>query len=151
MSVFRIPISDSQNTDNRITDIELRTSNNLKIINMHNFKELIVWQKSKDLVKDIYKLTQKFPIDERFGLTQQIRRAAVSIPSNIAEGSGRRTNNDFLHFIDIANGSAFEVETQLYLALDLEYISQSEFEDVAAKLLDVERLIYNFRKSLSNK
>ena len=118
---------------------------------MHNFKELIVWQKSRCLVNDIYKLTQKFPVDEKFGLTQQIRRAAVSIPSNIAEGSGRGTNNDFLHFIDIANGSAFEVETQLYLALDLEYISQSEFEDIAKKLLDVERLIYNFKKSLSNK
>jgi len=122
---------------------------NIKI--MHNFKELIVWQKSRCLVNDIYKLTQKFPVDEKFGLTQQIRRAAVSIPSNIAEGSGRGTNNDFLHFIDIANGSAFEVETQLYLALDLEYISQSEFEDIAKKLLDVERLIYNFKKSLSNK
>ena len=90
---------------------------------MHNFKELIVWQKSRSLVKDVYKLTQTFPSDEKFGLTQQIRRATVSIPSNIAEGSGRGTNNDFLHFIDIANGSAFEVETQLYLALDLEYIS----------------------------
>ena len=118
---------------------------------MHNFKELIVWQKSRSLVKDVYKLTQTFPSDEKFGLTQQIRRATVSIPSNIAEGSGRGTNNDFLHFIDIANGSAFEVETQLYLALDLEYISQTEFEDIITKLIDVERLIYNFKKSLSNK
>ena len=118
---------------------------------MHNFKELIVWQKSRHLVKDIYTLTQKFPADESFGLTQQIRRAAISIPSNIAEGSGRRTDNDFSHFIDIANGSAFEVETQLYLSLDLEYISQSEFEEVVAKLTDVERLIYNFKKSLSKK
>ena len=118
---------------------------------MHNFKELIVWQKSRCLVKDIYKLTQKFPVDERFGLTQQIRRASVSISSNIAEGSGRGTNNDFLHFIDIANGSAFEVETQLYLALDLEYISQSEFEEITIKLLDVEKLIYNFKKSLLKK
>ncbi|MCL2040489.1 MAG: four helix bundle protein [Bacteroidales bacterium] len=118
---------------------------------MHNFKELIVWQKSRNLVKDVYKLTQKFPAEERFGLTQQIRRASVSIPSNIAEGSGRGTNNDFLHFIDMANGSAFEVETQLYLALDLEYISQSDFEEIMKKLFDIERLIYNFKKSLSNK
>ena len=118
---------------------------------MHNFKELIVWQKSRSLVRDVYKLTQKFPADERFGLTQQIRRASVSISSNIAEGSGRGTNNDFLHFIDIANGSAFEVETQLYLALDLEYISQSEFEEITIKLLDVEKLIYNFKKSLLKK
>jgi len=118
---------------------------------MHNFKELIVWQKSRSLVKDIYKLTQKFPADEKFGLTQQIRRAAISIPSNIAEGSGRGTNSDFIRFIDIANGSAFEVETQLYLALDLEYISQPEFDEIAAKLFDIERLIFNFKKSLSNK
>jgi four helix bundle protein len=118
---------------------------------MHNFKELIVWKKSRGFVKDIYELTQKFPADEKFGLTQQIRRAAISIPSNIAEGSGRETNKDFLHFVDIANGSAFEVETQLYLALDLEYISQSEFEKIMTKLLDVEKLIYNFKKSLSNK
>jgi len=118
---------------------------------MHNFKELIVWQKSRNLVKGIYKLTQKFPADEKFGLTQQIRRAAISIPSNIAEGSGRGTNSDFIRFIDIANGSAFEVETQLYLALDLEYISQPEFDEIAAKLFDIERLIFNFKKSLSNK
>ena len=118
---------------------------------MHNFKELIVWQKSRYLVKDIYKLTQKFPADEKFGLTQQIRQSAVSIPSNIAEGSGRGTNKDFSHFIDIANGSAFEMETQLYLALDLEYISQPEFEEVLKKTLDVERLIYNFKKTLLKK
>ena len=117
---------------------------------MHNFKELIVWKKSRDLVKDVYTLTQKFPDNEKFGLTQQIRRAAVSIPSNIAEGSGRGTNKDFIQFINVANGSAFEVETQLYLALDLEYISQSEFEEISKRLLDIERLIYNFKKSLSN-
>ena len=144
MSDMRHPICDCRNTENRISHIGI-----LKINYMHNFKELIVWQKSRYLVKDIYKLTQKFPADERFGLTQQIRRAAVSIPSNIAEGSGRGTNNDFSHFIDIANGSAFELETQMYLALDLEYISQSEFEEIAIKLIDVEKLIYNFKKSLS--
>jgi four helix bundle protein len=116
---------------------------------MHNFKELIVWQKSRCLVKNIYKLTQKFPNDEHFGLTQQIRRAVVSISSNIAEGSGRGTNNDFLHFLDIANGSAFELETQLYLALDLEYISQTELDEVLKELIDVERLIYKFKQSLS--
>jgi four helix bundle protein len=118
---------------------------------MHNFKELIVWKKARNLVKDIYELTQKFPDNEKFGLTQQIRRAAVSIPSNIAEGSGRGTDNDFIRFIDIANGSAFEVETQLYLALDLSYISQLEFEEIAAKLSDIERFIFNFKKSLLNK
>jgi len=118
---------------------------------MHNFKELIVWQKSRGLVRDIYELTKKFPEDEKFGLTQQIRRAAISIPSNIAEGSGRGTKNDFLHFLDIANGSAFEVETQLYLGFDLGYITQTEIDTVLIKLFEIEKLIYNFRQSLLKK
>ena len=118
---------------------------------MHNFKELIVWQKSRSLVKEIYTLTQGFPSDEKFGLINQIRRASISIPSNIAEGSGRGSNIDFIRFIDYANGSAFELETQLYLALDLEYISQLEFENISVKLHDIERLMFNFKKSLLNK
>ena len=115
---------------------------------MHNFKELKIWQLSRCLVKDIYLLTKKFPDDERFGLTQQIRRAAVSIPSNIAEGSGRNSNNDFSRFLDIANGSAFEVETQLILSLDLEYISQVEFDFLNEKLQVIEKMIFNFNQSL---
>ena len=115
---------------------------------MHNFKELIVWQKARNIVKDIYLLTKKYPQEELFGLTQQIRRAAVSIPSNIAEGSGRGTNADFARFLDIANGSACEVETQLYLSLDLGYISQVEFDDINNKLQDIEKLIFNFKKKL---
>jgi four helix bundle protein len=115
---------------------------------MHNFKGLIVWQQSRSMVKEVYLLTQKFPNEEKFGLTQQIRRAVVSIPSNIAEGSGRNTNADFSHFLDIANGSAFEVETQLYLALDLGYISQTEFENINIKLQSIEKLLFNFKKKL---
>ena len=119
-----------------------------KLKKMHNFKELIVWQKARKIVKDIYLLTKKYPKEELFGLTQQIRKAAVSIPSNIAEGSGRGTNADFAHFLDIAYGSACEAETQLYLSLDLEYISQMEFDDINDKLQDVEKLIFNFKKKL---
>jgi len=115
---------------------------------MHNFKELKIWQLSRYFVKDIYFLTKKFPDDERFGLTQQIRRAVVSIPSNIAEGSGRGSNNDFSRFLDIANGSAFEVETQLILSLDLEYISQTEFDFLNEKLQVIEKMIFNFNQSL---
>jgi four helix bundle protein len=115
---------------------------------MHNFKELKIWQLSRYFVKDIYLLTKKFPEDERFGLTQQIRRAAVSIPSNIAEGSGRGGDNDFSRFLDIANGSAFEVETQLILSLDLEYILQTEFDIVNEKLQIIEKMIFNFNQTL---
>ncbi|GHV45794.1 four helix bundle protein [Bacteroidia bacterium] len=115
---------------------------------MHNFKQLQIWQKARIFVKDIYVITKNFPKEELFCLTQQIRRAAVSIPSNIAEGAGRNSNADYAHFVDIANGSAFEVETQLYLALDLEYITQEEFEKINTDLIEIERMMYNFLLSL---
>ena len=117
---------------------------------MHNFKELKIWNLSRHFVKDVYLLTKQFPEDERFGLTQQVRRAAVSIPSNIAEGSGRGSDKEFSHFLDIANGSAFEVETQLILSLDLEYISQAEFDPLNEKLQIIEKMIFNFNKSLKS-
>ena len=117
---------------------------------MHDFKKLTVWQKMRVFVKKLYLLTQKFPNAEKFGLTQQIRRASVSMISNIAEGSGRNTTPDLAHFVDMANGSAFEVETQLYLAIDLEYITQQEFEDILSQLQEIEKMLYNLRKSLIN-
>ena len=117
---------------------------------MHNFKELKIWQLTRCFVKDIYLLLRKFPDDERFGLTQQIRRAAISISSNIAEGSGRGTNKEFSHFLDIANGSAFEVEAQLILSLDLEYITQIEFDCINENLQTIEKMIFNFNKSLKS-
>ena len=117
---------------------------------MHNVKELKIWNLSRSFVKDVYLLTKKFPEDERFGLTQQVRRAAVSIPSNIAEGSGRGSDKEFSHFLDIANGSAFELETQLILSLDLEYISQTEFDPLNEKLQIIEKMIFNFNKSLKS-
>ena len=115
---------------------------------MHNFKELKVWDLSRHFVKDIYLLTKKFPDDERFGLVQQIRRAVISIPSNIAEGSSRSSSKDFSRFLDIANGSAFEVETQLILSLDLKYISQDEFNLINEKLQLIEKMIFNFKQYL---
>ena len=118
---------------------------------MHNFKNLKIWQLARNFVKDIYVLTKKFPDDERFGLTQQIRRAVISIPSNIAEGAGRGTDKDFSHFLDIANGSAFEVETQLILSFDLNYISQTEFDNINDNLQLMEKMICNFNNSLKSK
>lgn len=90
---------------------------------MHNFKELNVWKKGIEMVTAIYELTSKFPSDEKFGLTSQIRRAAISIPSNIAEGSGRKTNKDFSNFLSISLGSQFELETQLIVASQLGFVS----------------------------
>jgi four helix bundle protein len=88
---------------------------------MHNYKEMKIWQKGRMLVKDIYQLTKNFPSDERFGLTSQARRAAVSIPLNISEGAGRGTDKDFSHFLDMARGSLFELETLIILSSDLEF------------------------------
>src|SRR5689334_22974709 len=93
---------------------------------MSDYTKLEVWQKSGALVRDIYNVSGSFPKDELFGLTQQIRRAAVSIPSNIAEGEGRGSGCDRKQFILVARGSAFEVETQLFLAEDLAYVSSKK-------------------------
>ena len=87
------------------------------------YKKLIIWQKAKSLVKAVYALTKTFPADERYALTDQLRRAVVSIPSNIAEGYGRASNADYAHFLAIARGSLYETLTQLEVAEDLGYIS----------------------------
>jgi four helix bundle protein len=91
-----------------------------------SYKDLEVWQVSLELVKDIYEITGKFPSPERFGLTQQIRRAAVSIPSNIAEGQFRNSSKEFKQFLSVALGSAAELDTQLILAREINYLSPEE-------------------------
>ncbi|MDR0831112.1 MAG: four helix bundle protein [Prevotellaceae bacterium] len=108
---------------------------------MINPKELYVWQKSKDFVKEIYLMTKKFPKEELFGLSMQIRRAVVSIVSNIAEGSGRNSNNDFAHFLDIAMGSAYEVETQIIISFELNYIDNDEFIFLNTKIIEIQKMI----------
>ena len=89
---------------------------------MEMFKNLIVWQKAMELVKAVYAVSKAFPIDERYALTDQLRRAVVSIPSNIAEGNGRVSNADYGHFLAIARGSLYETMTQLQIAVDLDYV-----------------------------
>ena len=115
---------------------------------MHNYKELNIWIKSRALVKELYVLTRKFPVDEKYGLTSQIRRAAISIPSNIAEGSGRNSNKDFARFLDMAISSAFEIETELFLSYDLGYIKEYELDIVINKLIEIQKMIYGFRKKV---
>ncbi|TLX77757.1 four helix bundle protein [Labilibacter sediminis] len=109
---------------------------------MHNFRELKIWQKGRLLVKEVYDLTKQLPNEETFGLTSQIRRASVSIPSNIAEGAGRGSDKDFNRFLDIAYGSCFELETQLILCVDLKYISELEFEPVQIKIQEIQKMIF---------
>ena len=97
------------------------------------FRDLIAWQQGKALARQVYEVTRRFPDEERFGLVIQLRRAAVSIPSNIAEGRGRGTKKDFAHFLMQARGSLYEVETQIELANELHYINELD----TARLLEV--------------
>jgi four helix bundle protein len=114
-----------------------------------NFKQLIAWQKSMRFVVELYNATKQFPRDELFGLTSQLRRAAISIPSNIAEGQGRSTTADFRRFLSIALGSCAEIETQLMLAHDLGYLADSSSEHLIERVSEVARLINGLYKSLA--
>jgi four helix bundle protein len=115
---------------------------------MHNFKELKSWQKTIDFCLDIYKLTGSFPSDEKFGLTSQLRRAGVSVPSNIAEGSGRNSDKEFIHFLSIATGSSYELETQLIIAHRLGYIKEEEIQEATLKLSEIQKMIFAFSNRL---
>ncbi len=113
---------------------------------MKVYTELDVWKESRILVKDLYSLTKSFPQEELYGLTNQLRRCAVSIPSNIAEGCGRRTSPDTIQFLHISRGSLYELETQLYIALDLNYISVEDFNIINKRIISCKKLINGFIK-----
>jgi len=115
---------------------------------MHNYKKLEVWNESVMLVTEIYLLTDKFPDKERFGLISQINRSSVSVASNIAEGAGRGSKKDFSLFLGYALASSFELETQLIISNNLNFISNEQKEDVVNKLNIIQRKIYNLMKSL---
>ena len=112
------------------------------------YEDLIAWQKAYRLALAVYEVTKELPADERFGLTQQLRRAAVSIPSNIAEGFGRHSRPDYLRFLDIARGSTYEVQTQLRLAHDLGYLTETHCLELVA---EVERILNALIASLRRK
>ncbi len=115
---------------------------------MHNYKKLNVWISSISLVKNIYKLTKNFPKEELFVLTQQLRRAAISIPSNIAEGAGRNSNAQFKNFLQISIGSCYEAETQLIIAKELEYITEEELDIISKELDSVMKMNHNLQKTM---
>jgi four helix bundle protein len=115
---------------------------------MHNFKELKIWQKSKVIVKDIYVLSETLPQTERYAFTSQLQRAAVSIPSNIAEGSGRGTNKDFCHFLDIAISSSYELENLLLIGIDLNYFSEDKVSVSIDSLHELQKMIIGFQSKL---
>ena len=118
---------------------------------LKNYKELKVWQRSYQLCLDIYKITKGFPKEERYGLTSQIRRAAVSVPSNIAEGYGRKTTPEYIRFLYIAYGSNCELETQILLSGDLGYIETGKLEILKEGIGEVERMLKALIKSLKRK
>lgn len=118
---------------------------------MKNYTELEVWKFARGLVKSVYRLTKNFPTTELYSLTSQINRSVISIPSNIAEGIGRQSDKETIHFLYIAKGSLFELETQMYLAFDLEYISEDELQLFLDQLTSCKKLLSGFINYFKNK
>jgi four helix bundle protein len=116
---------------------------------MHNVKELKICNKSMDLAVQVYELSAKFPSDERFGLTSQTRRCAVSIPSNISEGAGRNTKGEFKQFLGIANGSAFELQTQIIIANKLNFIDENSTSKILEIIDEIQKMNYKLQLSLN--
>ncbi|AYO57892.1 four helix bundle protein [Chryseobacterium sp. 6424] len=116
----------------------------------HRLRDLLIWQKSIALVKNIYLLTENITTKETYGLISQIRRCAVSIPSNIAEGAGRNNPKEFYQFLGIANGSSYELETQLLLLVELNFKSEEEIQPLLNVLMEIQKMIYKFKTSLMN-
>ncbi len=115
---------------------------------MHNFKELKIWSKALELSVSVYKVTSSFPKEDKFGLISQIKRSAVSIPSNIAEGAGRNSEKEFLYFLSVANGSAYELQTQLLISNKLNFLKDEVLDSMLKELDEIQKMNYNFQKIL---
>ncbi len=118
---------------------------------MHNFEKLKIWQKAMDIAVSIYEISSLLPNDEKFNLIHQIKKCAVSIPSNIAEGSGRNSDKEFVQFLGIANGSTFELITQLILAKRLKLANEDLINPTINQLVEVSNMNFSFQKSLKEK
>jgi len=117
---------------------------------MNNYKELMIWNKSMDLVEKVYRIVSSFPDEEKYGLTSQIQRSAVSIPSNIAEGAGRNSNKEFRNFLGIANGSANELMTQLLLTIRIGYTKENKLKEIFDLLTEIQKMNFALIKKFSN-
>jgi four helix bundle protein len=115
---------------------------------MHNLKEIKIWNRAIDLAVEVYKATADFPTEEKYGLTSQIRRSVVSIPSNISEGAGRNSNNEFVHFLGVANGSSFELQTQLIISNRLQLLNDKTVDPLLKELNELQKMTYSFIKTL---
>ncbi len=119
---------------------------------MHKYKELKLWEKAITLVTEVYVVTNSFPDKERFNLISQINRSAVSIPSNIAEGAGRNSDLDFIRFLSIAHGSSYELETQLIVSKNLNYLSEEKLDQIIANITELQKMNFALQQKLkSNK
>jgi four helix bundle protein len=115
---------------------------------MNTFRDIKVWQKAMNFVTNSYKNTRSFPQEEMFGLTSQMRRSAVSIPSNIAEGFGRKSTNEFIRFLQISMESLFELQTQFEISKNLGYLSESEYDELFADSREIEVMLSSFIRSI---
>lgn len=118
---------------------------------MHNFRKLQIWADAMELAKDIYNMVADISNDERFGLVSQLRRCAVSVPSNIAEGSARTSDKEFAYFLRVSLGSCYEIETQMILAYEFGYFSKVKLDEILDKLIVLQKKIVNFLKTLDVK
>ncbi len=115
-----------------------------------SYKDLIVWQKAMDMTESLYRIVKKLPKEETYALSDQMRRAAISIPSNIAEGFGRNSMKEYLQFLYIANGSVCELETQLMLCVRVNYLKENEIQPIMSLLSEIGKIIMTITKKLSS-
>ena len=118
---------------------------------INTYRDLIVWQKSMTFVTEVYLITKSFPSSENFGLISQIRRSAISIPSNIAEGYGRKSTGDYIRFLQIAVGSLFELQTQIEIAFNLLYIDKIIFDKSLIKTSELDRMLFSLINKIKGK
>ena len=118
---------------------------------IESHQDLTVWQRAMELARETYQVTRTFPSEERFGLISQMRRAAVSIPSNIAEGWGRQTTNQYIQFLQVAQGSASELETQLILAVDLQFLNPRTAHKAQTQIKEIRKMLRSLIGSLQRK
>ena len=116
---------------------------------MNGYRSLLVWKKAMQLAEEIYSVIKLLPKDELFGLSAQLRRAAVSVPSNIAEGNGRSSKKDYMHFLNIARGSVYEIETQLLLGVELHFFNEPQTEKAMDLCEEISKMLNSLIRSLS--
>ena len=117
---------------------------------MHNFRQLKIWIEAMAIAKEVYLITSRFPVSERYSLSSQMNRCSISVPSNIAEGSARNSNKESQHFLSIALGSLFELETQAILSQEVGYLEFTSYENLVLRIVQLQKMIVTFKKTLSD-